>query len=114
MKQTITAICLALSLAILMSIAGCYAWSSANTKASYTINPDGSVNVVWDSNKQEDNLSADFENFENGKPKSVKIHVDKAGSLEALATSLAAVQAKIADQLQALIGIAGAAAKAGS
>lgn len=98
----------------LVLTSGCYAWSSGNTTASYTISPDGTVTVNWDSNKQEDKLSAEFENYENGKPKSIKIHVDKAGSLEALATSLAAIQAKIADALNALIGVAGQAGKTGS
>lgn len=101
-------------LAFCLALTGCYAWSSGNTKASYQINPDGTVLINWDSNKQEDKLVAEFENYENGKPKSIKIHVDKAGSLEALASSLAAIQSKIADALNNLIGVAGAAGKSGS
>jgi hypothetical protein len=112
MKQTITAICLALSLAILMSISGCYAWSSASTEASYTISKDGKT-IYYKSNKEQQGLDLDLTE-ENGQVKTVHIHVDKSGSLEALATSLAAIQAKITDQLGALIAIAGEAAKAGS
>jgi len=109
MKQSLTALCLALALAILMSLAGCYAWSSASTEASYTITPDGKT-IYYKSNKEQQGLDLDLQE-EDGKIKSVKIHVDRAGSLEALATSLAAIQAKIADTLGTL---ASQAAKSGS
>ena len=112
MKQLLTTISLAGTLAIFLSINGCYAWSSASTTATYQITPDGKL-ISYTSNKEQQGLDLELTE-EDGKIKTVKIHVDKSGSLEALATSLAAIQAKIADQLSAFIAIAGQAAKAGS
>lgn len=112
MKQSLTAFAIAASLAFLMSLAGCYAWSSASTEASYTITPDGKT-IYYKSNKEQQGLDLDLQE-EDGKIKSVKIHVDRSGSLEALATSLAAIQAKIADTLSQLVAVSAQAAKAGS
>jgi translation initiation factor IF-2 len=112
MKQTITAICLAISLAILMSLSGCYAWSAASTTATYQVTPDGKL-ISYTSNKEQQGLELELTE-DAGQIKTVKIHVDRSGSLEALATSLAAIQAKIADSLGQLIAISAQAAKAGS
>ena len=101
-----------LSSALIVLLAGCgYAWNSANTKATYQITPDGKF-ISYESNKEQQGLDLDLTE-ENGKIKSVKIHVDRAGSLESIVASMAATQAALIKMLQDL-ALATAAKGAGS
>jgi len=116
MKQTITAICLGLSLAILMSISGCYALNSAKTTARYEITKDGKV-ISYESNKEQQGLDLNLVE-KQGQIQSVQIHVDKSGTLESLANGILQQQQRLYDSImslvQSLAPIAAAAAKAGS
>ena len=121
MKQTITAICLGLSLAILMSISGCgtYAQDAGRTKAGYeVILPDGTIKrVTWDSNKDQTGFDAQLVE-DQGQIKSLMLHIDKSSTLESLANGIVQQQQRLYDSImslvQSLAPIAAAAAKAGS
>jgi hypothetical protein len=116
MKQTITAICVALSFAIWMSLAGCYAWNSASTEATYEITKDGKF-IKYKSNKEQQGLDLTLQE-QNGQIQAVVIHVDKSGTLESLANGLVQQQQRLYDAINQLVQtfapIAAAAAKAGS
>ncbi len=113
MKQSLTVLALAGTLAIFLSLSGCYAWNSANTKAHFSVTPDGALVGDWDSNKQEENLSIEAD-AADGKFKSLKVHVDKAGSQDAVLAAMARQIDAINNLLNQLVPLAAAAAKAGS
>jgi len=95
---------------LVLAFAGCgYAFNSASTKAVYQITPDGKL-ISYESNKEQQGLSLDLVE-DDGKIKSVKIHVDRAGSLESIVASMAAQQAALAKILQDLLPLMAAASK---
>jgi hypothetical protein len=111
MKQQIS---LAAMLAALVLIAaGCGAnYFSAKTVATYEVSADGKK-ISYESNKEQQGLDLDLKE-EDGKIKSVKIHVDKSSTQESVIAAALAVQLQMGELLQKLLPLVEKATAGGS
>lgn len=94
--------------------AGCGAkYFSASTTATYSMQPDGTKVIIYESNKEQQGLDVVVKEIDD-KAKTVTIHVDKASTAEQAIAAALAVQLKLADMLEQLAPLIKAAAMAGS
>ncbi len=92
---------------------GCGAdFFSAQTTATYQINPDGTKIISYTSNKQQQGLDVDLTE-KDGKPVRVSIHVDKASTPEQVVAAALAVQIQMGEILKSLLPLIEKAALAG-
>ncbi len=101
-------------LILLLSTTGCGAgYFSARTQAHYSIQPDGTRVVDYDSTKEQQGLDLKL-NEVDGKIVGVEIHVDKSSTAEQAIAAAAQVNLKMLDMIQQLTAqVAAMAAKGG-
>ena len=101
---------------MLWFVAGCGAkFFSASTTATYTIQPDGTTAVSYESNKEQQGLDVVVKEVEGkANAKTITIHVDKASTAEQAIAAALAVQLKITELLERLAPLIEKAAMAGS
>jgi len=90
---------------VLLLTVGCAQWFTAKTTATYEIRPDGTKIISYTSGKEQQGLDLDLTEVD-GKPRALKIHVDKATTQEAV------IAATLQLQLQTLEILKGLAAQA--
>lgn len=104
-KQGVNLKKLSILLVLFTALTGCYGMFSARTIASYeVIDADGKRRIVrWDSNQEQTNLNATFD--ANG----ASVKVEKAGTLESLATGLLQLHSQILQRLDSIAKVASSA-----
>jgi len=99
--------------AFLFLISGCGAnFFAAQTTATYQVSPDGTKLISYTSNKEQQGLDMDLQE-KDGKPVSVKIHVDKASTSEQVIAAALAAQIQMGEILKTLLPILEKAAMTG-
>src|SRR5690349_21016910 len=103
MSKTESVLILASSILIAFLISGCGAgFFSAATTAHYQILPDGTKDLSYTSNREFDGLDVDLKEDE-GKIKTLKIKVAKAGTAESAIAAALQLQMTLNETLQKLL-----------